>query len=673
MFLVEGNMGTKTVKTSCLRDCFGGCSLIAHIKDGKIVKIEGGKENKATDGLICAKGRAFKDYVYSPNRVPYPMIRDGKRGEGKFKRVSWDFAIETIGEKLKEVKAKYGPLSLMYYGSGGCLGMLSEYYKGFFSQFGGYTAKKGNLCYSAGIEALKLTYGEEKHNAPWDVENAGLIILWGKNPANTNIQEMRYINNAISKGSKLITIDPIKTASTSKSHLHISPNPGTDLALALCIMNVLIERESLDYDFVQNYTYGFEKLKEHVKDYTVSKASNICGLKEEEIISLIKLIEKHKPMTIICGMGLQRYKNGGQTVRVISMIPALTGDIGKKGAGFRFANHQWDRLHWPFVPKDGYTLRTDYPASRLADAIEEYNNPPISMLWVERANPLVMNPDVNKLKEAFNKLDFIVVVEQFMTDTAKHADIVLPAQSFFEYTDIFTGYWTPYISCCQKAIEPYGEAKNESQIYRMLGKYMGYDMSYLPEYNEETLNIILKKSGINIDIEELKENPYMESTAEIAYEDKAFKTPSGKIELYCEAVIEKWGEDPMPTFKGVEKGNKDFTLRFLSTHARERLHSQFADIESLSSCEALLYINPKNAAERGIINGDKVEIFNSKGKIYAKAFVDDRIKYGVVNVYEGLSEHTGASVNMLTQQGVSDIGWGATFYECFVEVNLIKR
>lgn len=666
-------MERKVFKTTCPRDCFGACTMNVYVEEGKIVKVEGAEGNKATFGVTCSKGLSVKEYVYSPNRLKYPMMRVGNRGEGKFERISWETAIDKICKELKLVKEKSGPLGLMLFTSGGCEGMLSNYNKSFFTQFGGYTAKKGNLCCSAGSEAIRLTYGEVKHNAPWDAENAGLIVLWGKNPANTNVHEMKHINDAKAKGAKLITIDPIKTASTVKSDLHLSTNPGTDMALALCIINSLIQRGSLDKEFVDKYTIGFDSLRSHVLKYSIEEASKVCGLDESEINKLIEMIENSKPLTLICGVGLQRYKNGGQTIRAISMIPAITGDVGIKGGGFRFIGNKWQSLSWPFLPETDYLTRSDYPASKLAEAIEGYSDPEINMLWMERANPLVMHPDINALKAAMDKLDFIVVVDPFMTDTAKYADIVLPAQSYLEFTDIFTAGSSPYIHTFQRAIEPYYEAKNEAEIYRMLGSAMGYDMNYLPEYNDETINMVLQKSGVNADFEKLKEGPYMESHMEIAFADRRFNTPSGKIELYSEVLAEKWNSTPMPDFYSESRaeGSESYPLRFLSTHARERLHSQFADVESLNKEKPLIYINREDAENRELAEGQRVRIFNDKGEIYALVKITDTIKPGMVNVYEGLSEHTGASVNMLTDQGVTDIGWGATYYDCFVEVEAV--
>jgi len=663
-------MELKVMKTACPRDCFGGCTMNVSVEDGKIIKVQGAKGNRATDGVLCVKGMSYKDYVYSPNRVQYPKVRVGKRGSNEFKRVSWEFAIDAICSKLNTVKEKLGPKGLMVYTSGGCMGMMEDYYKGFFRQYGGYSTKKGNLCNSAGVEAVKLTYGEAKHNAPWDLENAGLIILWGKNPSNTNVHEMRYINNAISRGSKFITIDPVKNASSLKSDLHISTNPGTDMALALCVMNLLIQRGSVDLDFIDNNTHGFDALREHASKYSLKEVSSLCGVSESQILSVVELIENSKPLTLVCGMGIQRYKNGGQTVRAISMIPALTGDVGKKGGGFRFSNKQWPSLSWPFLPQDNFSVREDYGASMLAEALENYNDPKINMLWIERANPLVMHPDISRLKSALDELDFIVVIDQFMTDTAKYADVVLPAQSFFEYSDIFTSYWSPYISLCQKIIEPYYESKNESQIYRLLGQRMGYDMGYLPEYNDDTINTMLKKSGIHIDVEALKEGPYMEDSMEIAFADGKFNTPSGKIELYSDTVVKKWGQSPMPEFDSAQGGNDDkiYPLRFLSIHPRERTHSQFADIESINSGRPLVYMNSEDAIKRGLSDGDSVTVFNGRGRINVYASITDNVKAGVVNVFEGLSESTGASVNVLVAQDISDIGWGATYYDCFVDV-----
>lgn len=658
-------MVEKVFRTACPRDCFGGCSMNVYIKNGKIVKIQGEESNRATGGMLCAKGMSYIDYVYSKNRIKYPLMREGKRGEGNFKRVSWEFAEEKICANLRQIKQEYGPLSVMYYSSGGCGGMLSDYYTGFFNQFKGYSTTRGNLCYSAGIEAAKRTYGSVEHNAPWDMENASLIILWGKNPANTNVQEMKFIHSARKKGCVLAVIDPIKTSSSGGADLHISPMPGTDYVLALCIANLLILRGSIDQDFVDKYIDGFEKFKAGVSKYTPEIASRVCSIKEEEIYSLVNFLEKNKPVTLVCGYGIQRYKNGGQTVRAVSAIPALLGQIGITGGGFRFANKISKSLKWPYAPEENVTIRDDYPASQLGKAIMEYDDPPVKMLWVERANPLTMNPDINGLRESFKKLDFIVVAEQFMTDTALHADLILPAQSFFEYEDIFRGYWTPYISAFQKVIDPYFEARNESEIYRALGRRMGCDMKYLPVYNEAAINNILECSGVETTFKELTEKPYCGRNCEIAFKNRVFKTPTGKIEL--SGIISE--VQPGDKFSIYETDCEKYPLRFLSTHARERIHSQFADIDRLKeNKKALIYMNPDDALKREIDDGDMVQVYNDRGEIFAEASVTPNIKMGVVNVYEGLSEASGASVNKLTAQYCSDIGNGAAYYDCFVEV-----
>lgn len=658
-------MVEKVFRTACPRDCFGGCSMNVYIENGRIVKIEGEKSNRATGGVLCTKGMSYVDYVYSKNRIKYPMIREGKRGEGNFERVSWEFAEEKICANLRKIKEEYGPLSLMFYSSGGCGGILSEYYRGFFDQFEGYSTTRGNLCYSAGIEAVKRTYGSVEHNAPWDMENASLIILWGKNPANTNVQEMKFIRSARESGCALAVIDPIKTSSSSGADLHISPLPGTDYALALCIANLLIIEKSIDQNFVNQYTEGFQEFKDSVSKYTPTMAAEVCKIKEEEIYSLVRLLEKNKPITLVCGYGVQRYQNGGQTVRAISSIPALLGQVGIPGGGFRFANKISKRLKWPYAPEEKMMIRDDYPASQLGRAIMEYDDPPVKMLWVERANPLTMNPDTNGLIEALKKLDFIVVAEQFMTDTALYADLILPAQSFFEYDDIFRGYWTPYISAFRKVIEPFYEDRNESEIYRALGQRMGYDMKYLPVYDENAINNILTSSGIETTFRELIEKPYLTEDCEIAFKDRVFKTASGKIEL-SGIVSGVHGEDKIPNF---EVSGEAYPLRFLSTHDRERIHSQFADIERLKeNRKGLIFINPADAMAREINDGDMLQVYNGRGAIYAVASVTGNIKKGVVNVYEGLSEASGASVNKLTAQLSSDMGDGAAYYDCFVEV-----
>ncbi|GAI65182.1 unnamed protein product [marine sediment metagenome] len=346
-----------------------------------------------------------------------------------------------------------------------------------------------------------------------------------------------------------MTIDIRENESGSKSNLHLNPRPGTDGCLALGIANQLIENNLIDDNFIEQHTFGFAEFKELVKNYPLNKVSDTTEIPLHKIKSIINYIKESPEYTLVCGMGVQRYTNAGQTVRAISLLPALTGSIGKKGCGFYFSDRQAPELNWPFSPEKPDRIRNSIPVAKLASELDNQVNPPIKAMWIEQANPMTSNPNINLLARAMNKLDLIVVADLFLTDTARMADIILPVTSMFEYYDLVTGYGHSYIQLQQKLIEPPGECKHESEIYRLLGKRFGFNLDYLPENNLSTLEKIIGSSNLNVDIDELIEKPYLHpSYQEIAFSDLKFNTPTKKVEFFSQRTRERWGEDPLPKY-----------------------------------------------------------------------------------------------------------------------------
>ena len=452
------------VHSVCPKDCFGSCSLEVKVEKGKIIKVEGNRNSPVNQGRICGKGKNYPNMVYGPERLLYPLQRIGNRskgkGKGEFKRISWEQALETIYKKFKNLKEQYGPESVLYYNRFAHLGVMKNCAYGFWYQFGGFTCTYGGLCDSAAQEAITLTYGEVKHNKISDLENSKLIILWGSNPAYTNIHLMHHVNKAVDKGAKLITIDIRENESGAKSHLYLNPRPGTDGCLALGIANQLIENNLIDDNFINQHTFGFAEFKELVKEYYLEKVSAVTGIPLLKIETIIGFIKNTPEYALICGMGLQRCTNAGQTVRAISLLPALTGSIGKKGCGFYFSDRQAPELNWPFFPSKPSKIRNSIPVAKLASGMNNQVNPPIKAMWIEQANPMTSNPNVNLLARAMNKLDLIVVADIFLTDTARMADIILPAASMYEYLDLISAYGHSYIQLQQKIINPPGECKH---------------------------------------------------------------------------------------------------------------------------------------------------------------------------------------------------------------------
>lgn len=662
--------------TVCPKDCFGSCSLEVEVEKGKVVKVRGNRNSPVNQGRICIKGKNYPNMLYGPERLLYPLQRISKRGKGEFRRISWEQALDTIYEKLENLRGQYGPESVLYYNRFANLGVVKNCAYGFWYQFGGFTSTYGGLCDSAAQEAITLTYGEIKQNKISDLENSKLIILWGMNPARTHINMMHYINKAVDKGAKLITIDIRENESGAKSHLYLNPRPGTDGCLVLGIANQLIENKLIDRNFINQHTFGYDEFKELAKNYPLEKVSAITEVPLHKIKSIINYIKKNPEYALICGIGIQRYTNAGQTIRAISLLPALTGSIGKKGCGFYFNDKQTPELNWPFSPKKPERIRNSIPVAKLASGMNNQIDPPVKAMWIEQANPMTSNPNINLLARVMNKLELIVVTDLFLTDTARMADIVLPAASMYEYYDLIIGYGHSYIQLQQKIIDPPGECKHESEIYQLLGKKFGFNLNYLPENNLDTIEKIIGNSNLNTDVDELKEKPYLHSDyQEIAFSDFKFNTPAHKIEFFSQRMEDRWGQNPLPFYNEPTENKYSspelyakYPLTLITTHALNKMNSQFSS-RGISQEEPFIWINPEDAENRGINDGEKVKVYNERGNLILKAILTGKIPPGIVHTcfgwWDGVHQ---ANLNKLTGEYISDIGYGTAFHNCLVEI-----
>lgn len=640
---------------------------------------------------VCLKGLSYVERANSPDRILFPYKKNSR---GDFVRISWDEALSTIAGKLQYFKQTFGSQSVLFYASSGMSGLINEFSGRFWREiYGGVTTTYGNLCWPAGLEATRLTLGENKHNVPWDLENARLIVLWGKNPAESNIHEMIPLGAALDKGAKLAVVDPRRTSSSQRADLLVQPLPSTDAALALAVANILIKNSWIDKEFINSFVKGFEEFKEKVKGCTPEWASAICNISVDSIERLAWLVGNIKPMTIIPGYGMQRYTNGGQTVRAILALSVITGNIGKPGACWHYANLQsyiFDEVleplcYYPPEESDG-TTRRSISTARLGEDMLGSSNPELKMIWVERGNPLTQNPDTGKVLEAFRKLDFRVVVEQFFTDTALEADIVLPAKNMFEQSDIIGSYWNPYIQLKQKVVEPAGEVKPETEIYWLLAKQLGFNENILknvllPPENDEVEKYLSQKlakfPGLSMEL--LKKGPVVPPEhQEIAFSDFRFSTPSGKIELFSEQVAARWKVNPLPEFVPAAEicdGSSSFPLLLLTPNTKNRIHSQFGNLKIMKfiSGDPVVQLNPSDAIPRGIKNGSMVKVHNTRGSLQIRAQLTYEVRKGCVVIYNGWWRTQDAALNMLSAGRETDMGHGAAFHNNRVEVNLIDK
>jgi anaerobic selenocysteine-containing dehydrogenase len=674
--------------TACPRNCYSTCSFKVHVKNNKVVNIDPHPGNLATPEGICLKGLAYVERANSKDRILTPLIKNQKTG--KFEKADWKTTFELLAKKIKHFQGNFGKHSILFYAASGMSGLVNGFSSSFWKMIGGATTMYGNLCWPAGLEATHLTLGDNKHNAPWDLENAKLIIFWGKNAVETNIQQMIPVEKAIEKGAKVLVIDPRRTQTSEKADLFIQPKPGTDGALALAIAKLLIDNQQYDNDFVEKHVSGFEEFAESLKKYTVRELASIADVDEILIHELAELIANTKPMTIIPGYGMQRFSNGGQTIRCILALSVITGNIGKKGACWHYANLQsyvFDSLkepmsYYPPEKPDGI-FRREISMAKLGEDMLNIKDPELKMIWVERGNPIAQNPDTNTVLKAFRKLEFRVVVDQFLTDTAMEADVVLPAKNMFEQSDIIGSYWNPYVQYKPKVVEPLGDVKPETEIYYYLAEEMGFSkeeiLKHLPEPNNDAIEEFLKvkvKQFPELDYEKLKEGPMLAAShEEIAFADMKFNTLSGKIELYSERAKKKWGINPLPTYVPPFEDEKTtkFPLHFLSPNTKNRIHSQFNNLNviKLFGAEPFVEIHPTEAQKRGIANDEMVKVYNDNGYFKLKARFNSGIKKNCVAISNGWWIQQGGSTNFLSKGRETDIGHGTAFHDIMVEIEKI--
>ncbi len=674
----------KTYSTTCPRNCYTTCYFNVVIENNEILRIEPNPANRTTAQGTCLKGLTYLERTKHPDRILFPLKKNILSNE--FEKISWTEVFNILTEKLTYIKEKYGNKSILFYAASGMAGLLNRVSTNFWKLFGGCTTTYGSLCWSAGLEAVRLTLGENKHNAPWETENSQLIVLWGKNPAETNVQEMVYIEKAQAKGAKLIVIDPRRTNSAERANLLIQQKPGTDAMLALAVAKLLIENQQVDENFIEKNVLGFEKFAESLKKFSIETAAKITEVPQEFIYQFANFISDLKPATFIVGYGMQRFSNGGQTVRSILTLPILTGNIGKKGAGFQYANLQSEIFSTKKEPLTYFPtenaeniFRKEISTAKLGENILNITNPELKMIWCERGNPISQNPDTNTILKAFRSLDFRVCVEEFLTDTAKECDIILPAKNLFEQSDIQCGYWHSYIQWRQKIFEPAGEVKPETEIYYLLAKNLGYsdeiiEKAGIPKPTDNDIEHFLEKiltSVSNISLNELKNSPQLSPFfEEIAFSDLKFNTPSGKIEIFSQQAEHFWNVSPLPTYENLQElpENSKYSLYLLTPNTKNRIHSQFNNLESIKilSNEATIYINSQDALQRNIKNNDKVLVFNDRGEIKLTAKINFSLKKGCVAITNGWQGSE--NPNFLSCGRETDMGFGTAFHDNLVEV-----
>ncbi len=674
--------------TACPRNCYSTCAMAVTVVDGRVTAIDAAPGNLATAEGPCLKGLSYLERVYSPERITRPLRRTAA---GTFEPISWDAALELMAERFGAARRENGPQSLLYYTGSGTKGLLNGCGMQFWRAFGGCTTTYGDLCWPAGLEATRLTFGDNRQSAPWDIAEARLIVLWGKNASETNVHQMRFVHQALDRGATLVIIDPRRTPTSDRAHLLLQPRPGTDGALALGLAHLLIEAGQIDHAFIKDCVLGFEAYAELVHAWPPARAAAECGVPEAQIRELARLLGELAPLSISAGFGMQRYTNGGQTMRAIQALLPLTGNLGKPGAGWVYANLATQIFSSLKNPLDFYppeqpdgVVRVSISTARLGTDMAAQQDPPLKVGWVERGNPACQNPDTNAVLASLRALDFLVVVDERLTDTAREAHLILPSKSLFEQTDVIGAYWHAYLQLRPKVIEPPGEVRPETNIYRALGLRLGMSEAeldgFLPRPGDAGVESWLeaKLQPIGLSLAQLREGPVLAPGSEpVAFADRRFSTPSGKVEFFSVEAARRWGVSPLPDYtpplESAAAGVGRYPLQLLTPNTKNSIHSQFLPLQQIRQLMPgpSLEMGPEDALARGLKPGDRVRVFNDRGSLELPLRLHFGMRPGSVSACNGFGAEDGGSVNLLSLGRETDLGHGAGFHDNLVEVERV--
>jgi len=662
--------------------------MLVTVKDGVAVKVQGDPLHPFTDGSLCTKVSHYTERTYSPDRLQHPMKRVGPKGKGGFRRIGWDEALDEIAARLKILAAE-DPQSILPLSYAGTMGMLqySSMDRRFFHKLGASQLER-TLCSSAGKAGIKATLGGSYGMDPEHYVDSKLIVIWGSNPIASNLHFWTRAQEAKRRGAKLVAIDPYRSLTAEKCSQHIALLPGTDGALALGMMHVLIAEGLIDQDYVSKYTLGYEELKERLKQYPAEWAAQICGISVTEVVQLARDYGRVKPAAIRLNYGMQRHAGGGIAARTISCLPALTGAWRDAAGGILLTtadNYNFDHaaLERPDLMPSPRPRVINH--AELGDALTAAE-PAVRAVIVYNNNPVAVCPDSAKVVAGFSREDlFCVVMDSFLTDTADYADIVLPATTQLEHTDIHKSYGHLYVLANNPAIAPVGESLPNTEVFRRLAARMGFAEPCFRDSDEDIARQAIGSGHANLagmDWESLKRNGWQRLALPKNFAPFAkggFHTPSGKCEFYSESLLGQ-GIDPLPFYNPpaeLPSSNpqlaQKYPLSFLSPPVRNFLNSSFANLPRFrdEEGEPSLELHSDDAAKRGIADGGMVRVFNDRGSFTLRARVNDKPRRGVVvapSVWWKKFARDRRNANDLTSQRTADLGGAATFYDCLVEV-----
>jgi len=667
--------------------------MLISVEDGRAVEVRGAPDHPPTSGTLCTKVARYLERTYSDQRVLHPMRRVGEKGEGRFERISWDEALDTIAERFGAIAGSpEGPEAIVPYSYAGTMGLLQygSMDRRFFHRLGASLLDR-TICATAGKAGWVATIGAAMGTDVEQFENSRLILIWGSNPVTSNLHLWARVQEAKRRGARLIAIDPYRSLTAEKCHEHVALLPGTDAALALGMMRVLFAEDLVDHDYIARYTLGVEALRERAAEFPPERVAQICGIAPDTVTALARMYATTRPAVIRVNYGMQRHAGGGNAIRAVACLPALVGAWRDPAGGALLSSSGTYPVNTPALERPDLIRGTPRTInmSTIGDDLLDAKDPPIRAIYVYNSNPVAVAPEAAKVAAGFARDDlFCVVHEIFKTDTADYADILLPATTQLEQLDVHTSYGHLYALANNPSIAPLGEAKPNTEVFRQLAARMGFIEPCFGDTDDDIARQALlydhpRAAGITWD--ELKSRGFQRLAVPEAYAPFAaggFPTPSGKCELYSETLARQ-GHDPLPTFvppRESVRSNPElaqrYPLAFISPPARNFLNSSFANLPAFVAEEKAprLEIHPEDARARAIETGERVRIFNDRGSFTAVARVSERARTGVVvapSIWWKKLSPDGANANAVTGQALTDLGRAATFYDCLVEVERI--
>jgi anaerobic selenocysteine-containing dehydrogenase len=719
----------RVVHAACPHDCPDACGVLITVEDGRATKIQGDPQHPVTRGFLCAKVAKYLDRVYSPDRVLYPMRRVAAKGAAAvrsfasgqpgaavptqaestqvWQRISWDEALDEIASRFRAIVGEFGGEAILPYSYGGTLGALNgaSMDRRFFGRLGASQLERA-ICSAAGEAGLQSVLGVKLGTEPEQFVHSRYIIAWASNIHGNNVHLWPFIAEARRKGAKLVVIDPYRTRTAACADWYLPINPGTDGALALAMMHVIIGEGLYDADYVAKHTLGFDQLREKVIAYPPERVAQWTGIAAEDIRKLARDYATVRPSVIRLNYGVQRSEGGGMATRAIAMLPCIIGSWKEVGGGLQMSTSgafglNKDALARPDLKAEGVQhLPRTVNMVELGKALNTLSDPPVKGLFVYNSNPAAVCPNHNEVVRGLTRPDlFTVVHEQFFTDTTDYADIVLPATTFFEHKDLQTAYGHYYLQVSEQAIAPLGECRSNVEVFRALAARMGFKDACFDDSVDEMIEGALTSSnpwlkGISRERLERERQVRLNfsgqgsvatgqsDTAEpfLPFACGGFRTPSGKAELYS-AAIKAQGLDPVVAFTPPVESRHGgqgaaFPLELLARKADNFLNSTFSNLPSVQEMEEtnLLEMHSADAQARGIADGAPVRVYNHRGEIFLKARVDGVVQPGVVSARLNWAKLGPGfrNINVLTSEKLSDLGNSATFYSVLVEVESAK-